>query len=125
MAVVIVVTAARYFLPAPVPAAGAGAPWSLHIASAGTSSIPVLVYGPGAGIHVMRVGTVQSHHDVTLPAHVTNGRLTLVSLGPSALSLEGDAGGAGGMRAFGARGRVVTLYQGVHGTGVRAGLHLP
>lgn len=99
----------------------AGAPrWNLQLASGGGSPPWVLVFGRQAGFHLMRVPVGGPR--AMLPADVVDRKVWMVSLGRAPLDVRGDAGGAGGLRSFGARARVVTVFQDGSGTGVRTGL---
>jgi hypothetical protein len=105
--------------PAPLaPGDGAAAPvWRLQLSSQGRGASPVLLYGPGAGVHIMRAPTSGRPAVIALKGQ----RLRMISLGISPIVLRGDAGGAGGVRSLGASGRVLTVFRDARSTGVRTG----
>lgn len=107
-------------VPAFAPTVGPPPTWNLQLSSGGATSTPVLVFGDGVGIHLMRAPSAPATggKSVTLPTRVTANEVWMISLGRAPLQVAGDSRGSGGFRPMSARGRVIKAYQLGSTTGV-------
>jgi len=99
----------------------AAANWNVDISSAGHDPVTVLAFGPEAGLHLMKVPGDNATADERsrIQARVRAGKVYLVSLGRSELSVHTSSPPGVERMAFWAQARFVQIFPMRGGTGIR------
>jgi hypothetical protein len=118
--VIAAVAATTWWVAAPSPTEVDGSVplvGNLRLSSDGLIAPVVLVRGTERGWGIMRAPT--RGHPRVIPISRADKELRVISLGMSSVAVRAEIAGRHGLQSFGADGRVVTVLQADHGTGIR------
>lgn len=97
--------------------------WNVELSSTGRTPVLALVYGPEAGVHVVRVpsGGMPAAERRRISARLARGDVYMMSLGTRGLQVDAKGPPGSNVIAMSATARFVKLYQRPDFTGISTG----